>query len=97
MNSLSMRVRRTLRTGLLAVALTAVAGAAAAPAFADEWRHDRDGWRHDRDFRHDWRERHDWRFDHRYDHDRYFYPYRPYAYVAPGYVAPYANFGFVIR
>jgi hypothetical protein len=92
MNTLSTRFRRTLRTGLLAVALAAVTGVAAAPAFADEWRHG--GFRHE-----------DGRFDHRhFDHDRFFYPYRPYAYVAPGYLAPpvvpvvpYVNFGLAVR
>jgi hypothetical protein len=91
MKTISTRFPRALRTGLLAVAAIAVAGAATAPAFADEWRHDRG-------FRHEDRRDHE-RFEHRgFDHDRVFaYPYRPYAYVAPGYYAPYVNFGFAIR
>lgn len=88
MKSLSTRFRRTLQTGLLAVTLIAVTGAAAAPAFADEWRH---GFRHE-----------DWRFDHRHFDRHFFYP--PTVYLAPGYVAPapivpvpYVNFGFAVR
>jgi hypothetical protein len=91
MKTISTRFRRALRTGLLAGAAIAVAGAATVPAFADEWRHDR-GFRHE-----DWREHE--RFEHRrFEHERIFlHPYRPYAYVAPGYYAPYLNFGFAVR
>lgn len=89
--------RNRLRNGLLGLALAAVIGAAAtAPAFADEWRHDR------RDA-----QEHVWR-----DHDRDDYrPSRPYAYVAPVapsygynyyapapvYPAPSLSFGFTFR
>jgi hypothetical protein len=89
--------RHRLRNGLLGLALAAViGGAATAPAFADDWRHDR------RDAReHVWRD-HDWR-----GHERYVY--RPYAYVAPVapsygysyappvYAAPSLSFGFSFR
>jgi hypothetical protein len=61
---------RLFRSGLLALALAAVlGGAAAAPALADDWHHGRD-------FR-----AHEWRGPVRHDHDYY----RPYAYAPPAY------------
>lgn len=87
---------RLVRRGFLALALAAAAGGTlAAPAFADEWRHQAS---------HSYRE-HD-RHIHRDRDDRYFAPGRGYAYgyAAPGYAAPaygyavpYLNFGVTIR
>jgi hypothetical protein len=88
-------LRRTLRAGLLAAAVTAILGGAAiAPAMADDWHHgDRD-----RDA-HDWHD-HD-RFDHRPAVYGYGYAYPPgygYGYApAPAYPAPALNLGFVFR
>jgi hypothetical protein len=71
----------TLRKLVLVAGLAAVIGGlGAAPAFADEWHHDRDGWRGEH-FRHDdWRHD-DWRWRERYEH-------RPYVAVSPGYYGP---------
>jgi hypothetical protein len=88
-------LRRTLRAGLLAAAVTAVLGGAAiAPAMADDWH----GGDRDR-YAHDWRD-HD-RFDHRPAVYGYGYAYpRGYGYgyaPAPVYPAPALNLGFVFR
>jgi hypothetical protein len=70
--TLTSRLGRVTRTGLLAAAVVAIVGGSAiAPAFADEWR------------RGDVRE-HDWRFHDRFEHRRpvFFAPGFGYA---PGY------------
>lgn len=89
---------RVLRTGLMAAALAAVVGGAAtAPAFADEWRHERG-------------DRHGWREHERFEHRHVYAPRYDYGYVAPGYgyygyryvpapvyAAPGLTFGFDFR
>jgi hypothetical protein len=95
-------LRRLLQGGILALALTVTSGAAIAPAFADEWRHDRDAVREHDGRAHEARERHD--IDHRYRWYAPGYAYN-YRYVAPAYVpapaysapVPLFNFGFVFR
>jgi hypothetical protein len=85
-------LRRTLRAGLLAAAVTAVlGGAAVAPAMADDGHHgDRD--RHEQD-----RRDHD-RFDHRPAVYGYGYAYPPgYGYGYAPAPAPALNLGFVFR
>jgi hypothetical protein len=96
-------LRRLLQGGLLALTLAAASGALAAPAFADEWRHDRGDVRG-----HEWREHED--RDARRDADHGYRWYAPgyaynYGYVAPDYVpapnystpVPFFNFGFDFR
>jgi hypothetical protein len=87
-------LRRTLRAGFLAAAVTAVLGGAAmAPAMADDWHHgDRDRYAHDgRDHGHD-------RFDHRPAVYGYGYAYPPgYGYGYAPAPAPALNLGFVFR
>jgi hypothetical protein len=93
--TLTSRLGRFTRTGLLAVAATAIVGGSAiAPAFADEWRRGGDVREHQ------WRD-HD-RFEHR-DHvfiaprfgyaAPYYYRYAP----APVYGVPSFNLGFAFR
>lgn len=93
-------LRRLLSGGVLALAIAATSGALVAPAFADEWRHDRDDARG-----HEWREH-----EGRRDDDHGYRWYAPgyaynYGYVAPGYApapaystpVPFFNFGFEFR
>jgi hypothetical protein len=87
-------LRRTLRAGLLAAAVTAVLGGAAmAPAMADDWHHgDRDR------SAHDWRDHDHDRFDHRPAVYGYGYAYPPgYGYGYAPAPAPALNLGFVFR
>ena len=94
---------RLIRGSILALALATASGAAIAPAFAAEWRHDRDGVR-ERGWReHEEREgRRD--IDHGYRWYAPGYAYN-YGYVAPSYVpapsystpVPLFNFGFEFR
>jgi len=92
--TLTSRLGRLTRTGLLAAAVAAILGGSAiAPAFADEWR--RGG---------DVRE-HEWRDHDRFEH-RHFYVAPRFGYVAPGYygyapapvyAVPPLSLGFVFR
>jgi hypothetical protein len=72
--TLTSRLGRFTRTGLLAAAVTAIVGGSAiAPAFADEWH--RGG---------DVRE-HDWRGHERFDHRHHGFVAPRFGYAAPSY------------
>jgi hypothetical protein len=95
--TLTSRLGRFSRTGLLAVAVTAILGGSAiAPAFANEWRHGGGG-----DVREqEWRD-HD-RFEHRhhvYVAPRFGYAGRDYYRYAPApvYAVPSLHLGFGFR
>jgi hypothetical protein len=95
----STATRRMVRGGLLALGLAAVAGSTLAPAFAGEWRHDRDDRRVERT---EHARIHYVRHGYREETPRYGYNY---GYVAPGYArapvygyaAPALTLGFSFR